>query len=223
MNSTHKGFPYYSPGHVRGRAPVIMMKKTTSTDVNNTSASRLEAIRSVALRMFVNEGYQAVSLRQLAVHAGMQAGSLYHYFESKQCLLFELIEEHEYHLLHCVSKTPLARFDPRSALGHYLDAYLRFALPRRQWHLLSTRESYCLETAQRAKIEGLRAKQERLLKEVISLGMVGGRFQVDDLNIAVAAVRDMLNGTVLGPLSNDLSTEVLIKGVQRMVLRSLAC
>jgi len=121
------------------------------------------------------------------------------------------------------AKTPLARFDPRSALGHYLDAYLRFALPRRQWHLLSTRESYCLETAQRAKIEGLRAKQERLLKEVISLGMVGGRFQVDDLNIAVAAVRDMLNGTVLGPLSNDLSTEVLIKGVQRMVLRSLAC
>ena len=198
-----------------------MMTHTTGTSVSNPSASKLEAIRDVALRMFVNEGYQAVSLRQLALHAGMQAGSLYHYIESKQCLLFELIEDHEYHLLHCVSNTPLTRLDARSALGHYLGAYLRFALPRRQCHLLSLRESYCLETAQRTKIEGLRAKQEQLLKDVISLGMVGGRFQVDDVNIAVSAVRAMLNGTVLGPLGHDLSTEALIKGVQRMLLRLL--
>ncbi|MFJ3366826.1 hypothetical protein [Pseudomonas sp. NPDC086251] len=59
------------------------------------------------------------------------------------------------------------------------------------------------------------------MKDVISLGVVGGRFQVDDLNIAVSAVRTMLNGTVLGPLGNELSTEALIKGVQRRVLRSL--
>ena len=198
-----------------------MMTKIATTHVSNASASRLEAIRSVALRMFVNEGYQAVSLRQLAEHAGLQAGSLYHYIESKQCLLFEFIEEHEYHLLHCVSKTPLARFDPRSALGHYLGAYLRFALPRRQWHILSTRESYCLEPVRREKIEGLRARQAQLLKDIIALGIAGKRFQVDDLNITVAAVRAMLDGVVLGPLSNDFRTEVLIKDVQRMVLRSL--
>ena len=198
-----------------------MMTKTANTHVSNASASRLEAIRSVALRMFVNEGYQGVSMRQLAEHAGLQAGSLYQYIESKQCLLFEFIEEHEYHLLHCLSKTPLPRFDPRSSLGHYLGAYLRFALPRRQWHILSTRESYCLEPARRAKIEGLRAKQAQLLKDIIVLGMAGRRFQVDDLNITVATVRAMLDGVVLGPLSNDFRTEVLIKDVQRMVLRSL--
>ncbi|WP_082930306.1 TetR/AcrR family transcriptional regulator [Pseudomonas silesiensis] len=75
-----------------------------------------------------------MSLRQLAEHSELQAGSLYHYIESKQCLLFELIEEHEYYLLHCLGKPPLARFDPRSALGHYLGAYLRFALPWRAGH-----------------------------------------------------------------------------------------
>jgi hypothetical protein len=50
-----------------------MMTKTANTHVSNASATRLEAIRSVALRMFVNEGDQAVSLRQLAEHAGLQA------------------------------------------------------------------------------------------------------------------------------------------------------
>jgi AcrR family transcriptional regulator len=198
-----------------------MMTKTTSTDVSKPSASKLNAIRSVALRIFVNEGYHAVSMRQLAMQAGVQAGSLYHYFESKGCLLFELIEEHEYYLLHSISKTPFARVDPRSALGHYLGAYLQFALSRRQWHILSTRESYCLETVQRAKIEKLRAKQEQILKDIIALGIAGKRFKVNDLKIAAVVVRAMLDGAVLGPTNDDFRTEVLIKDVQQMVLRSL--
>lgn len=173
--------------------------------------------------MFVNEGYQSVSLRQLAEQAGLQAGSLYHYIESKHSLLFDFIQEHEYRLLHCVSKLPLARFDPKPALEHYLGAYLRFALPWRQWHILSRRESYCLEPVQRAKIDALRGKQAQILGDIIALGIAGKRFQVDDLDIAVAAVQAMLDGAVLGTLSNDFRTEVLIKGLQQMVIRSLLC
>lgn len=193
-----------------------MMTKTTSA-----ALSRLDAIRTVALRLFVDEGYQAVSLRQLAEQAGLQAGSLYHYIESKQCLLFDFIEEHEYRLLHCVSKPPLARFDSRSALIHYLGAYLRFALPRREWHILSMREHYCLEPAQQAKIQGMREMQAQILKDIIAVGIVRRCFQVDDLDIAVSAVRAMLDGVVVGPLSSDLRSEVLIKGLQQMVLRSV--
>ncbi|MBV7476603.1 TetR/AcrR family transcriptional regulator; helix-turn-helix transcriptional regulator [Pseudomonas sp. PDM31] len=116
------------------------MTKTANTHVSSASASRLETIRSVALHMFVNEGYQAVSMRQLADHAGLQAGSLYHYIESKQCLLFAFIEEHEYQLLHCLSKTALARFDPRSALGHYIGAYLRSLATAPVAHTVHARE-----------------------------------------------------------------------------------
>lgn len=193
----------------------------TVTPQQQAPGSKVTAIRNVALHMFVNEGYQAVSLRHLAEQLGMQAGSLYHYIESKQCLLFEFIEEHEYHLLHAVTKAPLARFDPRSALGNYVGAYLRFALPRREWHILSIRDGYCLAPEQRAKIEVFRTKQAQLLKDIVALGVVAGRFQVDDLNIAAQAVRAILDGAVLGPLGNKFRTEVLIKGVQQMVLRSL--
>lgn len=198
-----------------------MMTKTTSTPVTHAAVSRLEAIRSVALRLFVNEGYQAVSLRQLAEQAGLQAGSLYHYIDSKQCLLFDFIEEHEYWLLNCVSKPAHARCDPRSALGHYLGAYLRFSLPRREWHLLSVREHYCLALAQQAKVQGLRDNQTQILKDIIASGVARRHFQVDDLDITVAAVRAMLDGAVLGPLNNGFRTEVLIDGLQQLVLRSL--
>lgn len=193
------------------------MMTTTTT----AALSRLEAIRSVALRLFVNEGFQAVSLRQLAEQAGIQAGSLYHYIESKQSLLFDFIEEHEYRLLHCISKPPLARFDSRSALGHYLGAYLRCALPRREWHILSMREGYCLEPAQQAKIKRMRDTQARILKDIIAAGVTRRCFQVEDLDIAVSVVRAMLDGAVIGPLSSELRGEVLIKGLQQMVLRSV--
>lgn len=199
-----------------------MMIKTSVTPVTPVSASRLEAIRGVALRLFVDEGYQAVSLRHLAEQAGLQAGSLYHYIDSKQSLLFDFIEEHEYRLLHCVSKPPLARFDPRDALAHYLGAYLRFALPRREWHLLSRRESYCLEPAQQAKIEALRTEQAHILRRIIASGIARRRLRADNLDIAVAAVRAMLDGAVLEPLGDDLRTEALIRGLQQMVIRSLA-
>jgi AcrR family transcriptional regulator len=198
-----------------------MMTKTTSTPFTHVAVSRLEAIRSVALRMFVTEGYQSVSLRQLAVQAGIQAGSLYHHIESKQCLLFDFIEEHEYRLLNCVSKPPLAPLDPRSALGHYLGAYLRCSLARRDEHLLAMREHCCLEPAQQARIQGLRDKQTQILKEIIRSGMARRHFQVDDLDIAVATVRAMLDGAVFGPVGNDCRAEVLIKALQQMVLRSL--
>ena len=199
---------------------VIIMTKTTTGRVSHAEASRLETIRSVALRMFVHEGYQAASLRQLAEQAGLQAGSLYHYIESKQCLLFDFIEEHQYRLLHCVSKPALARFEPRSALAHYLGAYLRCALPRRESHLLSMRERYCLDPAQQVKIQGLHDKQAQILKDIIACGIRRKCFKVDDLDIALPAVRSMLDGAVLGPLSNGMRTEALINGLQQMVLRS---
>lgn len=207
--------------------PVTVLNMNTATNLQSNdskggpSASKVDVIRGAALRMFVDEGYQSVSLRQLAEEVGMQAGSLYNHIESKQCLLFEFIEEHEFRLLHAVTKTRFSKCDLRSALGQYVGAYLRFALNRRDWHILSARESYCLELSQKKKIEILRANQMKLLKEIISLGVTAKRFQVEDLSIAATAVRAMLDGVVLGQICNDFRVEVLIKSVQQMVLRSL--
>lgn len=58
-----------------------------------TSASRYEISRSKALELFAVRGFGQVSMRDLASHLGLAAGSLYHHFPSKQHLLFELLEE----------------------------------------------------------------------------------------------------------------------------------
>ena len=55
--------------------------------------TRLETLRGKALVLFAERGFAQVGMRELALHLGMAAGSLYHHFESKEQLLFELIEE----------------------------------------------------------------------------------------------------------------------------------
>ncbi|WP_332821602.1 TetR/AcrR family transcriptional regulator, partial [Pseudomonas sp.] len=55
--------------------------------------SRLEQIRGKALELFAERGFAEVGMRELALHLGIGAGSVYHHFQSKEQLLFELIEE----------------------------------------------------------------------------------------------------------------------------------
>ena len=52
-----------------------------------------EERRDKALELFALKGFGQVSMRELAAHVGLTAGSLYHHFPSKQHLLFDLIEE----------------------------------------------------------------------------------------------------------------------------------
>ena len=48
-------------------------------------------ILSAAARLFRQQGYAAVSLRNIATEAGMKAGSIYHHFESKEQIVEEVL------------------------------------------------------------------------------------------------------------------------------------
>ncbi|MGV8842666.1 MAG: TetR/AcrR family transcriptional regulator [Pseudomonas sp.] len=54
--------------------------------------SRFEQIRYKALELFAERGLARISMRELAFQVEIRSGSLYHHFESKERLLFELIE-----------------------------------------------------------------------------------------------------------------------------------
>jgi AcrR family transcriptional regulator len=49
--------------------------------------------RDTALRLFAENGFKQVTMRDLAQRVGLKPGSIYHYIESKEQLLFEFLEE----------------------------------------------------------------------------------------------------------------------------------
>src|SRR5690606_3345912 len=66
------------------------MARTSGSDGRRTG----EAIRRAAIDLIAERGFEAVTLRDLADAVGIQAGSLYRYFPSKNALLLTIMEEH---------------------------------------------------------------------------------------------------------------------------------
>jgi len=63
---------------------------TGTTDTNEVSAGRQLRLDTAA-RLFRAEGYAGTSLRDIAGEAGMRAASLYHYFDSKDAIVGEVL------------------------------------------------------------------------------------------------------------------------------------
>ena len=64
-------------------------------------------ISAIALNLFSEQGFAAVSMRQIAAKAGLQAGALYNYFPDKQTILSELLINHMENLLQTWHKQKL--------------------------------------------------------------------------------------------------------------------
>ena len=62
-------------------------KKTTVSP----SPQRRRELLSTAAEVFAAQGYNATTVRRIADHAGMLAGSLYYHFDSKESMLEEIL------------------------------------------------------------------------------------------------------------------------------------
>jgi AcrR family transcriptional regulator len=180
-----------------------------------------EHIRRVALALFVEQGFQAVSLRQLASAAGMQAGSLYHHFESKQALLFELIESYETDLLRALpSGKSTDTTDPFKALVGFVRGYLQFSLRQALRARLTRLEFRCLQPEQQLCIRQLRRIGEQRLATILNHGIMLQVFKPLSVDTLVAGLLSLLNeaGAWSGP---HLSTSAVIDLHMKMISGAL--
>lgn len=152
-----------------------------------------ELIRHVALEMFVELGFQSVSLRQLANAVGMQAGSLYNHIESKDALLFELIEAYERELSEALPGERSVRNDPVKALNAFIRAHVTFTSTHRTRWLLARLEFRCLGRSQQAQIQTLRDRTADRLQRLLEAGINQRRFIPVQVSAMVPCMLAMLN------------------------------
>ncbi|MEO1066196.1 MAG: TetR/AcrR family transcriptional regulator [Pseudomonadota bacterium] len=62
------------------------------------------AILETAARFFAENGYDRASMSQLAVECGISKALIYHYYDSKEALLFDILNSHLSKLLHAIEK-----------------------------------------------------------------------------------------------------------------------
>ena len=150
-------------------------------------------IREMALKLFAQHGYAAVSMRQIAKEVGVQAGALYNYTPDKQSLLFELMKGHMDDLLAARSALD-AEETPAAQLEAFTRFHIRFHIDRPEAVFISYMELRNLTADNFKIIEDLRGTYESELENILRLGRDQGVFHVADTKITTLAIIAMLTG-----------------------------
>ena len=87
-----------------------------------------DAILDIAAQCFADRSYTAASMNEIAAACGTSKARLYHYYESKDAILFDLLDRHTQRLLTLIAQTEAKaqreNLDDRAALHALVRAFL---------------------------------------------------------------------------------------------------
>ena len=81
--------------------------------------NQMERLLEHAARIFCDKGYEGASMRELSRACGMSLAGLYHYFSSKEELLY-LIQKHSFRTIIDQARRRLAAFQRSGRAGPHL-------------------------------------------------------------------------------------------------------
>jgi AcrR family transcriptional regulator len=180
----------------------------------------LRLIRSNAVHLIAEHGFEAFNLRQLAARVGLAAGSLYNYIGSKQDLLFELLRDVMEDLLAAVEAEVLVRSGTMARFQAFVQLHIQYHVDRKNDVLIASTELRSLASGNRRRIVELRDRYERALTLIIRKGCSERLFVVDDARLVTLALIPMLTGVCQWyQPGGRLSREQLIQSYITLCLR----
>jgi AcrR family transcriptional regulator len=87
-----------------------------------------QEILAAAKKLFVDEGYNATTIRRIAARVGISSTALYVYFRDKDAILKEICNETFAALIRNLDAVQRESSDPLKALEEALGGYIRFGL-----------------------------------------------------------------------------------------------
>ncbi|TCK21753.1 TetR/AcrR family transcriptional regulator [Pseudonocardia endophytica] len=158
------------------------------------TAERRTEIVTAAARIFADQGYAAVGMRDIADTIGIRGASLYHHFPSKEEILYAICLT--------VTKEPVERNlplldgpgTPAERLTALMTAHVRHLLHRRVEYMVGLHERPALTPEHRAEIDRYLYYYNRRVRDLLVAGMRSGEFRELNPSVAALGILDMLNG-----------------------------
>lgn len=194
------------------------MSRTAGSSGKKTQA----AIREAGLDLIYAQGFDAMSLRQLAARVGLQPGSLYNHIATKQDLLYDLIHNHMVTLLERIDAELDGIEHPLDRLKAFIAFHLTYHIERKREVFIGSAELRSLEPRNRKKIVALRRAYEDRLSDILETGAARKLFKIDDVAVSAYAILAMLTGicTWYDPKGRvgrkeliDIHTRLVLQGV----------
>ena len=154
-----------------------------------------ELIRSAAIRLFNEHGYEATSLRSIASEVGIQVGSLYNHLSSKESLLYSIMSEVMRDLLTTLDDALEGVGDSMLRLRTAIRVHVLFHADRADEVFIGNSELRSLTPEHREAVVRLRDEYEGRFLEIIERGTADGSFTVSDPKLVTWSVLAMATST----------------------------
>lgn len=165
------------------------------------SKSRKEILFQEAAKLFREKGYQAANLRELAKRVGIQGGSLYYHFASKQELLFQLMNTIMDQMISGLAAELGTSDDPLTQLRSFFRFHIRFTVCGSDLVYISDDELRHLEPENYQQIIAKRDSYQQLVEQLLKNGQKLG-WQIEDYKLLSRIAIQMGTG-VLGWYRQD--------------------
>jgi AcrR family transcriptional regulator len=160
-----------------------------------SARSMPDFILGSAATLFSRRGYHAVGIRELADAVGLSTSTLYHYYPTKQDILFAIISRflHDF-TERLVTGLRDSSVPPQQRLERAVTDHVILTVTRREELLAGNPVLNALTAEQQAHIATLRRSYRDAVRDVIAEGVAAGRFHVADPLLTAMAMLDMLDG-----------------------------
>jgi len=139
--------------------------------------ARWAEIVAAAAEVFYEVGYPAATLQEIASRVGLLKGSLYYYIESKEDLLFAVIEtEHERGLGTIVEDEDTVAADPATRLAAFIGRWMRMSLETLPQRASVVRERRHLGQVRNRAVLAQRNRLHRFVRDLVIQGIAAGDF-----------------------------------------------
>jgi AcrR family transcriptional regulator len=150
-----------------------------------------------ARRLFWEKGYNATSMREIAISYGCRPANIYNFFSDKEEILFEVLREEMEQIINPIKH--LEENDdtsPIEQLRFIIESHLKVTLSyRRSAKLLFDVALDSLSHDKRKKIIDFRDDYDRIIRKVIRSGIDTGYFPEVDVKLAGFMIASMITRT----------------------------
>ena len=159
--------------------------------------TRAELIKQQAISLIARNGFSSISLRHLARECGIQPGSVYVHYESKEALLQEIIHEYLQGFLLIWKRAKRMQRSPGASLRHFVKLYCAYILANMDSTMIAELDIRSLEEEGLGVALEFKRKIDAQLIEILNAGQQQRVFILQDCHGAAAAIISLVSGLCL--------------------------
>ena len=128
---------------------------------------QLARVLEHAAHIFCDKGYEGASMRDLSRAAGMSLAGLYHYFESKEELLY-LIQKHTFRtIIERLQQRLKTATDPEERIRIFIENHLDYFLANKEAMKVLTHEDDTLKNGRGAEIRAIKREYYKICLDLL--------------------------------------------------------